>query len=107
MPNHFHAVLFILPDTPSVGGAPRVAPTPTPPPKPPPTRSLGAIMGQFKSIVTKRINDMRDTPGGKVWQRSYYDTWLRTETMLNTRRLYVQTNPARWADDEHHPEHVK
>ncbi|MEL6270183.1 MAG: transposase, partial [Chloroflexota bacterium] len=27
MPNHFHAVLFILPDTPSVGATRRVAPT--------------------------------------------------------------------------------
>ena len=33
--------------------------------------TLGAIVRSFKSAVTKRINEMRGTPGIPVWQRNY------------------------------------
>ena len=49
MPNHFHRILVIHDH---VGASRRLAPTDTISPK---SGSLGAIMAQFKSIVTKRI----------------------------------------------------
>ncbi len=36
-------------------------------------RSLGAIVGNFKSVTTRRINRIRQVPGVKVWQRNYYE----------------------------------
>jgi hypothetical protein len=34
--------------------------------------SIGSIIGQFKSIVTKQINQFRGTPGAPIWQRNYW-----------------------------------
>ena len=65
MPNHFHAIFFIH-ESPSVPGAThRVAPTKnhsaaagkTRRPAGPRPGSVGAVIAQFKSLVTKRIND--------------------------------------------------
>jgi hypothetical protein len=35
----------------------------------PKTESVGANMAGFQSVVTKRINSMRDTPGASVWDK--------------------------------------
>lgn len=34
--------------------------------------SIGAILGQFKSIAAKTINQIRNTPGMPLWQRNYF-----------------------------------
>ena len=65
-------------------------------PKPP---ALGTIVGSYKSAVTKQVNDQRGTPGGSVWQCNYYDHIIRDEGDLNAIRAYIETNPARWAED--------
>jgi hypothetical protein len=33
--------------------------------------SIPTIIRSFKSAVTKRINEWRQTPGAKLWQRNY------------------------------------
>jgi REP element-mobilizing transposase RayT len=59
--------------------------------------SLATIIGQFKSVATKRINRMRRTPGETVWQRNYYERVVRTEDELNHIRHYIDGNPAHWS----------
>jgi putative transposase len=78
----------------------RVAPTVT-------SGSIGAIIGQFKSIVTKRINQIRNTPGHPVWQRNYYEHVIRDDNDLNRIREYIINNPAQWAEDEENPVNMK
>jgi REP element-mobilizing transposase RayT len=105
MPNHIHGIIWIIdagatrpPDDARVGATRRVAPTggtPTPPKGPAPG-SIGAIIGQFKSAVTKRINALRGTPGAPVWQRNYYEHIIRDEQALAAIRRYITANPARW-----------
>lgn len=51
----------------------RGAPTTTNRPAGPARGSIGAIIGQFKSVTTKRTNETRGTPGSPVWQRNYYE----------------------------------
>lgn len=41
--------------------------------------------------------------GAVVWQRNYYERIIRSETMLNDIRQYIQVNPARWAEDNDNP----
>lgn len=67
MPNHFHGILIIHD---GVGASRRLAPTTTNAISPKPG-SLGAIMAQFKSIVTKRIWKMPEFAGTPIWQRNY------------------------------------
>jgi putative transposase len=65
--------------------------------------SLGAIVGNFKSVTARRINRVRGTPGAPVWQRNYYEHVVRDERALNAIRQYIADNPARWAWDTYNP----
>jgi REP element-mobilizing transposase RayT len=65
--------------------------------------SLSTIIRQFKSIVTKRINRRRGTPGAPVWQRNFYERIIRDEREWHAVRRYIRQNPARWHRDRHHP----
>ena len=66
--------------------------------------SIGSFVGGFKSIVTKTINEIRQTPGAPVWQRNYYKPVVRNEDELNEIRQYIMTNPLKWALDRENPE---
>lgn len=69
MPNHLHAIVIVDHD---VGATRWVAHENRQTPGPSPD-SIGAIVGQFKSVSTKRINARANTPGNRVWQRNYYE----------------------------------
>ena len=70
-----------------------------------PKRSIGAIVGSFKSSCTKRINELRDTPGLPVWQRNYHERVIRNDEELHALRDYIRNNPAQWEVDSEHPAH--
>jgi len=59
-------------------------------------RSIGAVVGSFKSAVTKRINELSDTSGTSVWQRNYHERIVRDDASLDTMREYIVRNPLRW-----------
>jgi REP element-mobilizing transposase RayT len=116
MPNHMHGILVIV--DPVGAGSPRpisgqgnLAPTnrnhatksdrETAPIQ---KRTLGQMMGYFKYQSTKRINDIRGTPGAHAWQRNYHEHVIRNEDDLNEIRQYILNNPARWTEDENHPD---
>ncbi len=106
MPNHVHGIIWIVEvdGQPAVVGATRrVAPTEDGRARGPKPGSLGAIIGQFKSLVTKRINALRGTPGAPVWQRNYYEHIIRTEQALDAIRRYIAVNPQRWHLDRYNP----
>jgi REP-associated tyrosine transposase len=104
MPNHFHAVFFIHDSPGEAGATHRVAPTNNHSagagnscrPAGPKPKSVGAIIGQFKSLVTKRLNDSAQNRGGSIWQRNYYEHVIRNEESLNRIREYISTNGQRW-----------
>lgn len=103
MPNHFHGILvFINDDAYTVGATRRVAPTKTTLK----SGSLGAVMGQFKSIVTKRINRLRGVEGVPVWQRNYYEHIIRNEKEMDRITRYIESNPTQWADDDENPNRI-
>lgn len=118
MPNHVHGILGIVSDVaPSddiddVRATRRVAPpedmhgvraTRRVAPTGPLAGSIGAIIGQIKSVSTKQINALRHTPGAAVWQRNYYEHIIRNEDSLQRIRQYILDNPARWAYDRENP----
>jgi REP element-mobilizing transposase RayT len=65
MPNHLHGII-ILGDTNDLiklrRGGSRTAPTCNSIRKP-----LGRLIGAFKTVSTKRMNQIRSTPGARVW----------------------------------------
>ena len=62
--------------------------------------SLSSIVGQFKSIVTKRVR----SSGYKnfAWQPRFYDHIIRNEKDLCWIRTYIQNNPLKWELDEYY-----
>jgi putative transposase len=60
----------------------------------------------MKSAVTKRINEIRNTPGAKLWQRNYYEHIIRNENEINRIRQYIINNPIEWASDRNNPNSV-
>lgn len=128
MPNHVHGIVVIV-----GAGRPRpyVAPPPATQPSGAGTESwgaataplpagvetepsgagtaprpatLGQMIAYFKYQSTKRINEMRATPGVPVWQRNYYEHIIRNDQSLNRIRQYILDNPARWAFDRENPQ---
>jgi REP element-mobilizing transposase RayT len=103
MPNHIHGIIVIdgiVAETRDVE-ATHASPLPNVP-RGPQQASIGAIVGSYKSAVTRRVNAMRGTPGWPVWQRNYYEHVIRDEDEFYRIVAYIEENPRRWADDEYH-----
>jgi REP element-mobilizing transposase RayT len=94
MPNHFHGVLIIHDF--SRGGS-RSAPTPIK------HKSLGRLIGAFKTVSTKHINLLRNTEGQVVWQRNYYERIIRNDREIDNITSYIESNPSSWNDDDENP----
>lgn len=101
MPNHFHGIIVIS----SVDhtGVSQYAPTDTNRPFRSPSQTIGAIVRGFKAAATKRVNQVRGTPGLPVWQRNYYEHIIRDEKDLDRVREYIIGNPGKWSEDDYHP----
>ena len=56
--------------------------------------SVPTIIRSFKSAVTKRVNEIRNTPGAPVWQKNYDERIIKNALYLNRIREYIIQNPA-------------
>ena len=63
-------------------------------------KSISSFMAGVKSIITKRINKTRNTPGTRVFQQRFYDHIIRNEQELDLIRHYIINNPANWHMDK-------
>ncbi|MCU0275814.1 MAG: transposase [Acidobacteria bacterium] len=119
MPNHFHAIIWIVgrgtacrapygsrtsgTEIPArTMGTARCAPTD---PKceqfgRPVSGSLPTVIRSFKSAAGKYVNESRGSPGTPVWQRNYYEHIIRDEDELQRTREYIRHNPENWQSDE-------
>lgn len=79
MPNHIHLLLFLYCDD----GRSMIVPT------------VSRIIQQLKGAVSKQI-------GRSIWQSRFYDHIIRTERDYREIYLYIDNNPARWAEDEYY-----
>lgn len=80
MPNHIHMIILI--DN-AACGRPQVAPT------------ISRIIQQFKGIISKKA-------GFTVWQRSFHDRIIRSETEYAEVWQYIDTNPLKWETDAYY-----
>ena len=91
MPDHFHGIIVVS----NGRGTARRAPTVEQFGKPV-VGSVPTIIRSFKSAVTNRVNKMYQTPGGKLWQRNYWEHIIRTNDELIRIREYILQNPINW-----------
>lgn len=111
MPNHMHAIINIDHDRRGAVAAPNIAAPniaapfaenageETSPLRP----TLGQIVAYYKYQTTKRINELRGTPGVPFWQRNYWEHVVRDDIDLNRIRQYIENNPLRWHEDQLNP----
>jgi putative transposase len=120
MPNHVHGIVVILDESipvgehpmpalnqPAVGASSALRHTDNATvgarhasPQQRRRNTLGDVVGSFKSAVTKRINEIANTPGTPFWQRGYYDHIIRDGRSLTRIREYIAHNPQHWASDK-------
>ncbi|HLF18831.1 MAG TPA: transposase [Candidatus Omnitrophota bacterium] len=93
MPNHIHGIICID----DCRGGSRTAPT---------IKSIGRLVGAFKTVSTKQINQVRNTPAMQLWQRSFFDHIIRNEVSLQRIREYIRSNLIMWAEDKENPGEV-
>jgi REP element-mobilizing transposase RayT len=100
MPNHIHGIIEIVNTHPFVGAIHES----------PLQRNINPelyrkhrrkmlipkIIGWYKMNTAKQINQIRKTPGTKIWQRGYYDHIIRNEESLFHIWEYIKTNPMNW-----------
>jgi putative transposase len=126
MPNHLHGILWLGnasrggDDTSRRGEAfgqkfleqseisrPNASPLPNPnvgPIHPNGTQpgTIATIIQNFKSISTRRINQLQNSAGHPLWQRNYYEHVIRDNTALQRIRNYIRNNPLTWEQDQLH-----
>ena len=83
MPNHVHLLVRVTENGPPRAAAPTKAIIPS-------------FVSVLKGLTVRRC-------GAPIWQRSYYDHVIRNEDDLRQIAGYIDTNPARWAEDRFHP----
>jgi REP element-mobilizing transposase RayT len=99
MPNHIHGIIFIVEN---IVGAIHELPLHQ-------SRIqrrrmlLPKVIGYLKMNSSKQINNMRGTPGKRVWQRNYYEHVIRNEEALFNFRRYILNNPNLWLEDPEYP----
>jgi REP element-mobilizing transposase RayT len=81
MPNHVHGIVGI-----NLHDEGEIRPT-----------HLTVFLGSYKSAISRRA-------GRPIWQRSCYDHIVRDDRELEALWLYIDTNPARWAQDHENPD---
>jgi REP element-mobilizing transposase RayT len=111
MPNHVHGILVITgrgeasPDNLSFPSnlpfkdASPLRPNGTLP------GSIGAIIQNFKSITSRKINLHSGKSKERFWQRNYYEHIIRNEQDMLTITDYILANPQNWVKDEEYQIH--
>lgn len=110
MPNHIHGILHILGRGEAFSNQnqraffkPSENASPLRPASGTQSGSLAAIIQNFKSVSTRKINRIRSMPGFPLWQRDYYEHIVRDETELARIRTYIVNNPLQWESDRENP----
>ncbi len=88
MPNHVHLLIQIAGEE-GDGGA--RAPRPTRTSRP----TIQTIVGGLKSLTRRKV-------GHPIWQTTFYDHIIRNEPDYLRIWQYIDTNPAKWEEDEYY-----
>ncbi|MBN1189913.1 MAG: transposase [Dehalococcoidales bacterium] len=92
MPNHIHGLISVQ-EFKRAG----LKPAPYQP------YTLSEIVRAFKTYSSRRINQLRCTPGVHIWQRGYYEYIIRSEKEYHQIGEYILFNPAKWESDRENP----
>ena len=115
MPNHIHGIVVIHDERKGgsskeemeiLSGRIAIRPNEGKTPFRSPSGTIGSIVRGFKAATTKRVNELRKSPGRPLWQRNYYEHIIRDEKDLERIREYIAANPSRWHSNDHFARNV-
>lgn len=66
--------------------------------------SLSTLIGGYKNSVTQLARKWGLLPHGTFWQDNFHDHIVRDAAELERIRSYIRNNPARWIEDQLHPD---
>jgi putative transposase len=69
-------------------------------------KTVGRLIGAFKTVSTKHINQLHNTPGTVIWQRNFWEHIVRDVAELDRIRDYIRENPTNWPADPLNPDRV-
>lgn len=95
MPNHVHGIV-VLP-----GFNPEHASDDSP--HGPCPGSLGAVIGGFKSTVSREVAANNLSMVRPLWQRNYFERIIRNDREFAAIQRHIVENPRRWDNDPEHP----
>jgi REP element-mobilizing transposase RayT len=68
-----------------------------------PSGGLGSLIAGVKAACTSQINLLRGTPGARVWQRNYRESYIRSGIHLKRATRYIERNPAEYQGPHRRP----
>lgn len=92
MPDHLHGIVTIHERASAEQPSPQSEPHGTTP------GSLAAIIQNFKSVSTRMVNRLEDTPGARLWMEDYYERIVRDQAALEQITRYIAKNPSLWRE---------
>jgi len=92
MPNHIHGIVIITDS--------HTATTTITPISATKKHSFPEIIRALKTFSARKINELRNMPGEKIWQRNYYEHIIRNEQSHQRIANYIMNNPANWEKDK-------
>jgi putative transposase len=110
MPNHMHGIIALVGATLAVAQNDAVAQNEMivgndirAGASPAPAKTVGDIVGAYKSLVANRCLDVFKTKNetmGKLWQRNYHEHIILDEQSYHRISEYIINNPENWTDDK-------
>ena len=89
MPNHLHFLIEIVEAQNEASTKQKLQRKP---------KSISSFVGIFKTVVTKRINELQGTTQ-KIWQNNYHDHIVRNYDSFEKISNYIVNNPINWNND--------
>jgi putative transposase len=65
-------------------------------------KSISSFVAGFKSAVTSRINQLRNTKGQPVWQTRFHDHVIRDYEECRRIGAYIDSNIVNWNEDRYY-----
>ena len=88
MPNHFHGLLYFNYALSSECPL-----------------TLGVVVASLKAHVTREARSKSGDSALQIWQRNYWDRYVRNERELDEIRTYIRNNPLQWELDRLNPDY--
>ena len=66
--------------------------------------SIAAVIQNYCSVTTRKINRINSSKDVNFWQRDYFEHIVRDADEMNRIRTYIEENSLKWENDKYYSE---